>query len=260
MVSDAEDDKVLHITSRANPQVAKARRVAGDAAYARQEGLAWIEGDHLVRAALSHGVVPVLAVLCDDVQADLRDLAMAAERVIVVPAAIMRSITQLESATSMAMVVPVRAIAIHPEVPSLVLDRLQDPGNVGSILRSAAAFGFAQVIALKGTASLWSTKVLRAGMGAQFGLRLIEQATMDALEVLQGPMLGTSSHATEALGTKPLPWPCHLLIGHEGQGLDAALLDRCTRVLRIAQPGGQESLNAAVAAAICMHETLRARR
>jgi RNA methyltransferase, TrmH family len=259
-VSAWEDNKALSITSRANPQVAMARRVAGDAAYARQEGLAWIEGDHLVRAALAHGVVPLLAVLDDAAPAALRDLAMAAQRVIVVPAAIMRSITTLESPTPIAMVVPVSQGTMDDSLPSLVLDRLQDPGNVGSILRSAAAFGFAQIIALKGTASLWSTKVLRAGMGAQFGLRLVEQVTMDALDALQGPMLGTSSHATEVLGTEPLPWPCHLLIGHEGKGLDAALLGRCARVVRIAQPGGQESLNAAVAAAICMHETLRARR
>ncbi len=217
-MSASEDNKFLHITSRANPQVAMARRVAGEAAYARQEGLAWIEGDHLVRAALAHEVIPVLAVLCDDAQADLRDLARAAERVIVVPAAIMRSITQLEAATSIAMIVPVRRGTMEPAAPSLVLDRLQDPGNVGSILRSAAAFGFAQIIALKGTASLWSTKVLRAGMGAQFGLRLIEQATMDALEVLQGPMLGTSSHAAEVLGTSPCPGPATCSSGMKGRG------------------------------------------
>jgi TrmH family RNA methyltransferase len=67
-----------------------------------------------------------------------------------------------------------RAAALEPLAPSVVLDRVQDAGNVGSILRSAAAFGFRQVLALKGTAALWSPKVLRAGMGAHFGLRLVE--------------------------------------------------------------------------------------
>ena len=70
----------------------------------------------------------------------------------------------------------------------MVLDRLQDAGNVGSILRSAAAFGFRQVIALKGTAALWSPKVLRAGMGAHFGLRLVEGAEPEALEALAVPL------------------------------------------------------------------------
>lgn len=64
--------------------------------------------------------------------------------------------------------------AILPEAPTVVLDRVQDAGNVGSILRSASAFGFKQIIAMKGTAALWSQKVLRAGMGAHFALHLVE--------------------------------------------------------------------------------------
>jgi TrmH family RNA methyltransferase len=74
-----------------------------------------------------------------------------------------------------------------PDVPTVVLDRVQDAGNVGSILRSAGAFGFRQVVALKGTAALWSPKVLRAGMGAHFGLHLIEGVEAGALDALGVP-------------------------------------------------------------------------
>jgi RNA methyltransferase, TrmH family len=106
---------------------------------------------------------------------------------------------------------------------------------------------------------LWSAKVLRAGMGAQFALNLFEHADDAMLDALRTPWLGTSSRASERLGDAALPSPCTWVIGHEGQGMSSALEARCARVLRIAQPGGEESLNAAVAAGICMHESVRQR-
>jgi hypothetical protein len=86
-----------------------------------------------------------------------------------------------------------------------VLDRLQDAGNVGSILRSAAAFGFTQVVALKGTAALWAPKVLRAGMGAHFGLQLIEGVDAEVLDALRVPLVATSSHRGDWLHKAELP-------------------------------------------------------
>jgi RNA methyltransferase, TrmH family len=140
-----------------------------------------------------------------------------------------------------------------------VLDRLQDAGNVGAILRSASAFGFTQVVALKGTAALWSSKVLRAGMGAHFALRLVEGVEADALGALRVPLLATGSHAGRALHEVDLPWPCAWVMGHEGQGVATALEQRCAMALRIPQPGGEESLNVAAAAAVCLYESARQR-
>jgi TrmH family RNA methyltransferase len=136
---------------------------------------------------------------------------------------------------------------------SVVLDRLQDAGNVGSILRSAAAFGFGQVLALKGTAALWSPKVVRAGMGAHFGLTLVEGLAAHDLASLGVPLIVTSSHQGDWLHVGELPWPCAWVLGHEGQGVGPALEGMAERRVRIAQPGGEESLNVAAAAAICLH-------
>lgn len=94
---------------------------------------------------------------------------------------------------------------------------------MGSILRSASAFGFRQVAAIKGSAALWSPKVLRAGMGAHFALDLIEGLALDDLAALQVPLLVTSSHAGEFLHRAALPWPCAWVMGHEGQGVSPAL-------------------------------------
>src|SRR5690606_35246895 len=100
--------------------------------------------------------------------------------------------------------------AIAEQKPAVVLDRVQDAGNVGSILRSAAAFGFAQVLALTGTAALWSPKVLRAGMGAHFGLKLVEGLVVDDVQALDVPLLVTSLHEGDFLheAESTLPWPC----------------------------------------------------
>ncbi len=124
---------------------------------------------------------------------------------------------------------------------------------MGSILRSASAFGFRQVAALKGTAGLWSPKVLRAGMGAHFALHLVEGLAVDDIDTLGLPLLATSSHGGDLLHRARLPWPCGWILGHEGQGVSEALQQRATHLIRIAQPGGEESLNVGAAAAICLH-------
>ena len=145
------------------------------------------------------------------------------------------------------------APTLLPTAASVILDRLQDAGNVGSILRSAGAFGFAQIIALKGTAALWSPKVLRAGMGAHFGLHLVEGVSPQALSALTVPLLVTSSHSGAYLHQAALPWPCAWVMGHEGQGISPALEAQASQHIRIHQPGGEESLNVGAAAAICLY-------
>ena len=192
--------------------------------------------------------------------APLRALAQHAARVAIVPAALFSGISALPSPAGIGFVIDTPAPpALDPQAASVVLDRLQDPGNVGSVLRSAAAFGAAQVLALKGTVALWSPKVLRAGMGAHFGLRLAEGLDEDALAALAVPLVATSSHAGDELPRAALPWPCAWVLGHEGQGVAHALLARCAFQLRIPQPGGEESLNVAAAAAVCLYESARRR-
>jgi len=110
-----------------------------------------------------------------------------------------------------------------------------------------------------GTAALWSPKVLRAGMGAHFGLRLVEGLEPAALEALDVPIIMTSSHQGELLHKQPLPWPCAWALGHEGQGVSPEIARRAHLSVRIAQPGGEESLNVASAAAICLHASAAAR-
>ncbi len=250
----------LVITSKDNPLLQRLRKLARDPAAYRKGGDVWLEGEHLCSALQQRGQRPAQAVVSVAAWAQpaLRALAQWAPRVVLVPDALFDGISVLPSPACIGYLLPMPATpAIDPLAASVVLDRLQDAGNVGSILRSAAAFGVGQVLALQGTAALWSPKVLRAGMGAHFGLRLVEGLQPADLAALAVPLVGTALDATGMLPHADLPRPCAWLLGHEGQGVSADLLARCALTVRIPQPGGEESLNVAAAAAVCFYEAMR---
>lgn len=254
--------KLDHVTSRDNPALVRLRKLVAEPGGYRKTGSVWIEGDHLLRAALQRGWRPGLVVLTEAAMQDaaLAALAESAPRALVVPAALFKGLSSLESPAQIGAELALPpAPAIDPQAASLVLDRLQDAGNVGAILRSAAAFGVRQVLALKGTAALWSPKVVRAGQGAHFGLRLAEGLAVDDLAALAVPLVATSSHTDRRIHQLTLPSPCAWVMGHEGQGVSPALMARCTLTVGIPQPGGEESLNVAAAAAICLYESHRQR-
>ena len=243
------------ITSAANPLLKELRRLAQDSTAYRKQGRIWLEGDHLCRAASARGVRPALAVFSESSWAggDAR-LAQGAAGTVVAADPLFASLSGLDSPARMGFVVDLPAAPVlDPAAPSVILDRVQDAGNVGAILRSAAAFGFRQVLAMTGTAALWSPKVLRAGMGSHFALQLLEGLAPAALEALAVPVVTTSSHIGELLHRQPLPWPCAWVFGHEGQGVGPEIGARAALAVRIVQPGGEESLNVASAAAICLH-------
>ncbi|MEG0002935.1 MAG: RNA methyltransferase [Comamonas sp.] len=246
---------VTAIHSRDNAFVKELRKLSHDSTAYRKQGQVWLEGDHLCRAALARGLRPAVAVFAESFWPQVpAEWAQAADKVVVLADALFADISGLESPARMGYLLEwLPGQAPQAGLATVVLDRVQDAGNVGSILRSAAAFGFLQVVALKGTAALWSQKVLRAGMGAHFGLHLVESADVEALDALQVPLIVTSSHQGKLIQHTQLPWPCAWAMGHEGQGVGAAVEARAALQVRIGQPGGEESLNVAAAAAICLH-------
>jgi len=246
------------ITSRDNPLLVRLRKLARTPGAYRKQGAVWLEGAHLCQALRTRGRGAAQALVSETAwqQASLRELAHWAPHVALVPDALFSGVSSLESPAGIGFVIDAPpAQAVKPTVASVVLDRVQDAGNVGSILRSASALGFTQVLALEGSAALWSPKVLRAGMGAHFALDLVEGLSAVDLDALRLPLLAGSSHAAAALDQAVLPFPCAWVFGHEGQGVASDLMSRCAQTLRIAQPGGEESLNVAAAAAICLYAT-----
>lgn len=267
--SSSPTGRVQTITSRDNPLVRRIRRLLAKPAEYRQAGEVWLEGDHLVRAYLDRsgrvqsGGTTLQAVITEAAwhgRADLRALAQRAGSVGVVPPALMAQLSALDSPAELGLLVPwadLAGTAVRADRACVVLDRLQDPGNVGSILRSAAALGVAQVVALQGTVALGSPKVLRAGMGAHFALSLLEGWGVQDLLAAGLNLVVTSSHEAQDLGEAVLPHPCAWVFGHEGRGVQEELMQAAAARVRIPQPGGQESLNVAAAAAICLYEGSR---
>jgi TrmH family RNA methyltransferase len=260
------------ITSRDNPLIQRLRKLGQDPGAYRKMGEVWVEGDHLCSACLGRGAQVALAVVADTawvglegqaqpgdaVAARLSALAMQADKVVVLPEALWKQFTTLESPARLGFLLKVGTPpVIQGGVATVVLDRVQDAGNVGTILRSASALGVRQIVAMKGTAALWSPKVLRAGMGAHWGLHLVENAEVQDLDALGVPLVATSSHAQHELHLAPLQQPCAWVLGHEGQGVSRDLMARCAMTVSIPQPGGEESLNVAVAASICLYESMR---
>jgi RNA methyltransferase, TrmH family len=144
----------------------------------------------------------------------------------------------------------------------LILDRIQDAGNVGSILRTAAAAGFTQVLALSGCAHLWSSKVLRAGMGAHRLLDLYEGwSNQQVLSAVTAPLLAAAANASTELFDleKELMHPVAWVMGSEGQGVSDDFMAQAKPISIPIDPR-VESLNVSTAAAICLFETVRVRR
>lgn len=247
------------ISSRDNPFIKDLRRLATGSTDYRKQGRYWAEGEHLLRAALQRGVRPSIGVFAESYwpQASI-EYTHAALKNTIISDALYDAVSVLESPARMGFVFDLPSEpTVLGDAATVILDRVQDSGNVGSILRSASSFGFKQIIALKGTAKLWSPKVLRAGMGAHWGLQLIESADLAVLMQLTVPLLVTSSHRGKYLHQlllkQELPMPCAWALGHEGQGVCSELDALANSHVRIAQPGGEESLNVAAAAAICLH-------
>jgi TrmH family RNA methyltransferase len=254
-----------HITSRDNPRFKTMRQLSGDSTSYRKQGQVWLEGEHLCLAAQARGVRMQAWVFSESGWSSrAAALGHPDGEVLVLPDALFASLSDLPSPGGVAGILSLpEAPALDPQAHTLVLDRVQDAGNVGSMLRSAAAMGVTQVLAIKGTAALWSPKVVRSGMGAHFALQLLEGLEPQDVASLQVPLVVTLPHEGpwlhELTEAKTLPHPCAWVLGHEGQGVQAALVERATLSVRIAQPGGEESLNVAAAAAICLYASANSR-
>lgn len=253
------------ITSRDNPLYKDVRHLADSAQARRKSGRTLLDGVHLAQAYLGRGT-PLLCVVAESALTDSEVVAIIAAcedkqvQCICLPDNLYQLLSQVEHGVGILLVIdtPVGKAEEILTQSAVLLDRVQDPGNLGSILRSAAAAGIRQVYCAAGTAAVWSPKVLRAGMGAQFEVEVVENADLAAL-VAQSciPVLATSSHTDKQVYDCDLARPVAWLFGHEGQGVDEQLLDAASDKVVIPHLGQMESLNVAAAAAICFFEQVR---
>lgn len=251
------------VRSKDNERVKGWARLARDARERRRTGLAMLEGPHLIETCLERGRKPSCLIVSESGLLS-GEIARLVERFgqdpTVLSDAVFRKISDAESPAGISAV-----IEIPQEKPDcatsqgcLFLDGIQDAGNVGAILRSAAAFAVPDVVLGAGCADPWSPKALRAGMGGHFILRIASSADLAGDVVRFGATtLCTVVHDGEPLESVELSGRIGWIFGSEGAGVAEGIAARSTRRVCIPMPGGGESLNVAAAAAICLYERRR---
>ncbi|RKP54667.1 TrmH family RNA methyltransferase [Pararobbsia silviterrae] len=255
------------VTSRDNALVKRLHAMAASTSQQRRADHVLAEGIHLATAFLDAGGVPHQCVISesalDDVEAQAVLRRIDDHRVTMLPDALFRQVSTVVQGVGLLLLLD-RATPVLPDAierDCVVLDGLQDAGNVGSILRSAAAAGVRDVFCVSGTAYAWSSKVLRSGMGAHWHLDIHEHVEpADVLSRLRVPLALTDSHGAQPIDRIDLGGPVAWVFGNEGAGVSAAWRDAPHLRVTIPQPGGMESLNVAAAAAICLFEQGRQRR
>jgi TrmH family RNA methyltransferase len=255
------------IRSRDNPFFKELVKLASSARQRHNSQQTLLDGAHLLAAYLDAGMMPQHILLNASGLQD-KEFTVLLQRLKDVPLTqlddkLFTALSELKTPTGILALIdlPQPDINIAQSHFSLLLEDIQDPGNLGSMLRSAAAAGCDAVFLSPGCADAWSSKVLRAAMGGHFVLRIYDrQDLLKVAKTFTGSLLATSLQANHSLYDCDLRGNIAFLVGNEGAGLSTDLLDMATQKINIPMPGKVESLNAAAATAICLFEAVRQRK
>jgi TrmH family RNA methyltransferase len=246
------------LSSKDNPKVRHWQRLAEDGRYRRAKKRALIEGPHLLAAALDHGHEPIALLATEDGMAnsEIRHLAQrAGARPVLLSPGVFRRIVDAENPPGVAAEIAIPQ-ARERAGNAVFLEGIQDPANVGAILRSAAAFGVTTAMLDRACADPWSPKALRAGMGGHFALVIRETADLAvALAAYKGVSVCAVPRGGTPLADARLNGEVAWVFGGEGRGLSEEAMRAARLRVSIPMSAGTESLNVAAAAAICLYES-----
>ena len=255
------------ISSRQNAHVKQAHKLAESARERAKSGRTLLDGSRLIGAYAKQFGVKAVTLLVSEQGAhrpEVHELVEAVEprRVYLLADDLFDEITQVETPEGVAAIVDIPRIETRsPDDFRVVLDGVQDPGNVGGLLRTAAAAGATSAYLAKGCADAWSPKSLRGGMGAQFVLPVRERVDLSAtLSGFKGSVIATSPRAKKSIFEVDLTGPVAMIFGGEGRGVGKDGLALATQFVHIPMARRVESLNVAAAAAVCCFERLRQAR
>lgn len=257
---------VKHISSRDNPFFKELLKLAGSARQRRKAGQSLLDGVHLVQAHHASGEQPQHLLVTSAALRD-REVATLLQKFPGVPLTqlddhLFGELSELKTPSGILALIALPGPAVSAAQSSfcLLLEDIQDPGNLGSMLRSAAAAGCDAVFLSKGCADAWSPKVLRAGMGGHFVLSIHEHADLLTVAAgFQGEVFAAAPASKISLYDCNLRSKLAFAFGNEGAGLSETLLHALDRHITIPMPGKVESLNVAAAAAVCLFEAVRQR-
>ena len=253
------------ITSPQNDRVKLAHALQTQAKARRKEGKMALEGLRLVRDALERGLTPDF-ILYDPETINIDDIVGATQGspqpTYALTSDIIRHVSSTEEPQGVVGVFPIAPPAL-PETPSrlLILDNMRDPGNMGTILRTAAAAGVEVVLLSPGCVDAYNPKVLRGGMGAHFRIPILE-ATWEHISVYCRDLMVYLADMQGDVAYDAVDWreAWALVIGSEAHGESAEAAQLQQRRVYIPMAADTESLNAAIAAGIILFEAARQRR
>ena len=246
------------ITSRDNPAYKKLLRLAEDARECRKQGRTLIDGPHLVATYRQQIGLPEHLLVSESGfnHPEIQSLIGAhdSNKITMLKDALFKPMSGVESPVGIAAVINIpEEVAAPAQSSCVLLDAVQDAGNVGSIMRSTAAAGIGDIFLGPGCASAWSPRVMRAAQGAHFRLRIRESANLaEILLSYKGTSLATVLSSAVSLRDAPLSGEIAWIFGNEGRGISPALSSRASVCVRIPMAADTESLNVAAAAAICL--------
>ena len=251
------------IQSRDNAFFKQLKKLAESGRERRKQGLTLLDGAHLVRA-YEAAIGPVERLVVAETALKSPEIAAltAGRAPTLLNDALMRELGLVDTPSGVLALIPLSPTAptVDLAADAVLLDGVQDPGNVGTLLRTAAAAGVRQVWLSPGCAAAWSPKVLRAGQGAHFVLDIVEDADlMRCVAEYRGQVAVTcldgATSLYDAVWQGALAW----VFGAEGLGVSPALIAAADHRIKIPMPGAVESLNVGAAAAVCLFEALRRR-
>lgn len=258
------NNQFLRIESPQNEQIKSVVKLANQSKLRKEQGLMVLEGVHLLQSLLDQNL-DVNAVFVHEDKLGLAEIQallaqVSGERVYVVAARAFEKLSALTHGADLVSVVPMPIVKGLPtQVSCVVLENIQDPGNMGTILRSCAASGIRDVVLSDGCVDAFSPKVLRSGMGAHFLLNITTGADLVSfIKNYQGISLVTAlNDQTGSLYEQDLTQVVAFIFGSEGSGVSDALLKSAQQAIKIPMLGATESLNVAMAATICLFERVR---
>jgi TrmH family RNA methyltransferase len=244
------------IRSRDNPRVKRWLKLASDARARRDEKRLLVEGPHLVSEALYAGLEPAALIVSESALERLEIRKLVGDREPVVLAdRVFASLADAQTPPGIAAEIALPQLPVDAAKPAVFLEGVQDPSNVGAMLRSAAAFGLGEAVLDRACADPWSPKALRAGQGGHFRLAIRQVASLEAaLREFSGTLAGTVVAGGTDLRSAPLGGRVGWIFGAEGRGVSEASARRATLRVTIPMAPGSQSLNVAAAAAICFYE------
>lgn len=236
------------ISSKDNTKIKRLRKLH-TSKHRRKENRFLIEGSHLIEEAMLYGQDIHQVIITDGV---LHGLNLSDHDVIRVTGEVMKTVSTLESPPG--IIASVSYVSPVPETGRvLALDYIQDPGNLGTLIRTADAFGFRHVVLSPDSVDPFSDKVLRSAQGSTFHVNIEMTPIMDVINGFNGLTLGTGTKSAEYIGDIPTEGEVLIVLGNEGQGVSDNVLAAVDKKVQIEMPGPSESLNVAIAGGILMH-------